>query len=373
MSVGRDSLLVIGPQPPPLHGFAAVNAEVVSELTALTWRVEPLDLAPSFNAEFARWIGGRLAAWLQAARRARERCSKGRVRRMYLGLSGGVGQVLDLYFVALARLYHCDLVIHHHSYAYLSRSFVPTRCVTGLAGPDTLHVVLSAGMGHRLQARYRGAQRWLALSNAALLTTPLAPPRAFRALRRIGLLSNLSLEKGVGEFLAILRELRRRDIAVTGVLAGPATDPSVRSLIIAAESEGLVESLGPVSGPTKQAFFEGIDAFVFPTRYRNEAEPLVLHEALRCGLPVIASDRGCIKEMLGSGGVTLSNDRDLPQAAADVIERWAVSPESYQQACAAARSRDASLAAQADLQKQVVFGALTEGLGRVGELNGWLG
>jgi glycosyltransferase involved in cell wall biosynthesis len=41
--------------------------------------------------------------------------------------------------------------------------------------------------------------------------------------------------------------------------------------------------------------------FLFPTKYVNEADPLVIHEALRNGVYVIACERGAIAETLGHG------------------------------------------------------------------------
>ena len=48
---------------------------------------------------------------------------------------------------------------------------------------------------------------------------------------------------------------------------------------------------------------------MFPTKYANEADPLVIHEALRSGVYVIASDRGAIAETLDHGaGLTASRE-----------------------------------------------------------------
>jgi glycosyltransferase involved in cell wall biosynthesis len=59
-----------------------------------------------------------------------------------------------------------------------------------------------------------------------------------------------------------------------------------------------IKYYGPVLGDAKKEFFAELNTFVFPTRYRNEAEPLVILEALMNGCPVVANNRGCIRSML---------------------------------------------------------------------------
>jgi len=71
--------------------------------------------------------------------------------------------------------------------------------------------------------------------------------------------------------------------------------------------------------------------FVFPTRYRNEAEPLVVLEALRAGCPVIAYARGCIAEMLGQGGgFAIPIGTEFVGPALDQLEVWRGEGGSFQ-------------------------------------------
>ena len=95
--------------------------------------------------------------------------------------------------------------------------------------------------------------------------------------------------------------------------------------------------LGPVHGKDKIAFFEAIDAFVFPTRYRLEAYPLVVMEALAAGVPVIAYGRGCIPSYLKEpAGHVISPDRAFAPEALAILGRWQNDHTAYQSSCEAA-------------------------------------
>ncbi|OYU71979.1 MAG: hypothetical protein CFE32_25085, partial [Alphaproteobacteria bacterium PA3] len=58
---------------------------------------------------------------------------------------------------------------------------------------------------------------------------------------------------------------------------------------------------GAVGAEEKKRFFEAVAFFVFPTQYKNEAEPVVILEALSAGVPVVAFQRGCIAELIPVG------------------------------------------------------------------------
>jgi glycogen synthase len=126
----------------------------------------------------------------------------------------------------------------------------------------------------------------------------------------------LSREKGVHH---ALRALSRADA------------PDARLLIIGdGEERGSLERLtselelanrvvfAGAQPPEKMpAFLSAADAFLFPTE-RDEAAPLVLPQAMACGLPVVASTRGGITEVIdrpGENGI-LVPPGDVPALAA---------------------------------------------------------
>ena len=219
---------------------------------------------------------------------------------LYISLSGGLRQVIDSFFILISLLRGFRIFVHHHSFAYLTKKTICSRfSMLLLAGSQ--HIVLCERMKVLLCRRYNvDFDNVRILSNSAFFELPNkeiilnASNQGFT----FGFLSNISPEKGFFEFIALIERLREKGFLVEGLIAGP-LDRDVEAVFKKrVNASNYVKYIGPVYGLDKSDFFSKIDLFVFPTKYVNEAEPLVLWEALEAGVPVMASARGCIESML---------------------------------------------------------------------------
>ena len=124
--------------------------------------------------------------------------------------------------------------------------------------------------------------------------------------------------------ISLTEALEREDIPVHLMLAGPATDDRSSALLCEARNKigPRLTEYGAVYGIEKEAFFDSIDLFVFPTRYANEAEPLVVFEALSRGVPVIAFGRGCITEQIEDAGLVIKPNEDFVSHATLAVTEW---------------------------------------------------
>ena len=341
--VKKRLICIIGPFPPPRHGMSAIN-EVVEALVSakghLVFRVDtaPKSLDRSLAVLFGRWpkIGRALVSIARL-------CGRESRVAIYLSVSGGWGALYDCGCLLVARLFRTQsITLHHHSFRYINQFYWPMWLLAACAGRRALHVVLCEKMGAQLQARYRLIERMMVLSNAGLINGLLPEHRSgVRPVNVLGYLSNLSAAKGLDDMLELAQACAQQRLPYEFVVAGPfespETEPAYRERFIAL---GNIRFLGPVYGAEKMAFVARIDVFLFPTRYRHEAEPLVVLEALSHGRPVIAYDRGCISCLLMDGaGLVVPQGSSFTNAALNQLSAWRDAPQIFERAGHAARQR----------------------------------
>lgn len=310
----------IGPLPPPLHGFSRV-CKLMLERLQKYGAVDLFDRAPHGHRR-AYSVLQQLSAVVRyaAALRASSRMT------VYLGLSGGLGQAIDALYVLVARLLRRQIFVHHHSFSYVNRATPLNRVVFWLLR-GSVHIVLSEGMGAALAQRYpiRSADIRV-VSNAAFLGKPLAQPFTAATAEpvsptpiHIGFLSNITFDKGLVELFDVLKLLRRDAVEYRCSIAGPvAADAQSTFERLLAEVDS-VEYLGPLYDDAKADFYERLDLLLFPTKYANEAEPLVIHEALRSAVPVLACARGAIPDLLANGAGMAFDQGVYVASAAKVV------------------------------------------------------
>jgi glycosyltransferase involved in cell wall biosynthesis len=133
------------------------------------------------------------------------------------------------------------------------------------------------------------------------------------------LASRLLWDKGVGEFVAAARTIRRSGIDARFVLAGDNDDENPGSISTAQlkewNDEGAVECWGHCTNMPN--IFAGIHIVCLPTAY-GEGVPKVLIEAASCGRPIVATDAPGCREIVidGKNGILVPvNDTEALSTA----------------------------------------------------------
>lgn len=188
------------------------------------------------------------------------------------------------------------------------------------------------------EATARDVEALLHVPRERLVVTPLGvsaehhpvdPGLAAPVLARLGVRTPFVLFTGVAQPRKNLEGIARvfagmaaRMDDLSLVLAGADGYPEGRLHTILKETGATdrVRRLGYVGAEDLPALYSSAACLLFPSR--DEGFGLPALEAMACGCPVVASDRGALPEVVGPGGLLFPPDatEDLEQAASRLIE-----------------------------------------------------
>jgi glycosyltransferase involved in cell wall biosynthesis len=341
-------IAAVGFYPPPVDGQRLVTLRMREQLEAVAdVTSHDLDRVPGLKVRSKSLSLS--AALLRIPFWRLEGC-----KAVYLTPHSGAGLVGSLLLAAVARVFRLPLYVHYHSYKNFERRSLLMASFVALCGARATHIVLGPPMADALKRHYQGAREVVVLSNSAFV------PRRKRIVRnphslRIGHLSNLSRVKGLNDVLDCMQALRAIGVDAKLLLAGPTADDAARQTIsdTLAGYNGSVEYLGPFAQTELEGFFAGIDVFLFPSRYQHEAEPLVVLEALSFGVPVLATDRGCVRSMIEPDAGRVFETSQFASSAALVIGAWAADRDSLRHAseCSYRRFLDLRARSRSELRR----------------------
>ncbi len=360
---GKPDAVFVGVLPPPVTGMVLAIGTVVRHIK------HKCNLA-AYNLSHGKYCRGRIfrvrkgIAFLLATVKLCF-CPSGLGSCFYKGANSRCGLYYDIVLISIARLLGYRIFLHHHVYSYLHKPDWRMALIAKVMGDRGVHIVLCRTMRERLQEHYPNATNIRVLSNAINLSdTEAQQPAPVGLPIRLGHISNLTVEKGFDLVVETYEALRKRDVPVELVLAGPLMSDREQQLFsdVKKEHGDHLDYRGPVYGEDKTQFYRDIDVMLFPTKYYNEAQPLVINEALSAGVPVISFERACIPRQIGDeGGVVVQQDPVLfIHLAVDILTEWAGDWEKLRQAKVLAAHRGRYLLQRSRRQLESLLTAMAE-------------
>lgn len=152
-------------------------------------------------------------------------------------------------------------------------------------------------------------------------------------------------KKGVDQLVRAVAELsRRHGNAWQLTVAGDGPDrAALQELAKQCRCEAQVHWLGPIDNERVPQLMGSADVFALPCRTDARGDrdgiPVVLMEAMACGLPVVAGDLPAIRELIEDGSSGLLVDGADLNALIRGLETLAAIPELRQQLAASGRQR----------------------------------
>lgn len=308
----RPGILVIGPTPPPHHGVSMATQAILESDLARQFRLSLVDSADRRGIEhvdkpdlydamlFVR-------QWCQVVTKLMTE----RPALVYLPISQWlVGFVRDSLFILPGLCCGARMVLHLHGsnfrhwYEGQSR---PIQTFVRFILRRVAHVVV---LGESFRGIFEGlipVDRISVVPNGVHWEGPGKPvgDTAVGKRCRILYLGTVTRLKGVFVLLASIPQVVQVRDDVEFVFAGPwfrQEEESEASTFIHQHGlERCVTFTGPVTTENdKRRIYESADVFVFPG-LQQEGHPLVVLEAMAAGLPVIYTNRGCLRETVIDG------------------------------------------------------------------------
>ena len=344
------TILVIGPTPPPFHGVSVAMDAVLNSVLRDQFRLRHLDLSdrrgiqhvdkPDFHDVLLF-----LKQWWKLLVILR----KERPQVAYLPLcQSTIGFLRDSLFILPAHLFGTQVVLHLHGGNfktwYESRSGLlklyvrivlrRVACIAVLS--DSFRRIFEGLIPSDRIAVVPNGIHWPAVQKPVPKTHK---PDRYRVLH----LSTLSRLKGALVLLAAIPLILKVRQDVEFILAGPwlhEVDRQQAELFVADHTladhvvfTGSVERI-----QDKRSVFSSADLFVFPG-IQQEGQPLVVLEAMASGLPVLFTDRGCLRDTVIDGECGLEVRSNDSQHLADCILWCLDNPDEVQKMGRKARER----------------------------------
>ena len=327
--VYKPNLFIIGPTPPPYHGVAVAIQALLHSSISEQFNVVHLELADRrgiqhVNKPDLHDVGLFLRQWLKLVSMLFQVCPS----LTYLVLSQTtIGFFRDSLLIWPAYLRGSHIVLHLHGGNirdwFLGRSWFMKAYVRAVLSRTTRIIVL----GDSLKSQFDGLvdTRHLAVvpngiewKNSGSFAREVCSSYQCRILH----LSTLSHLKGALVLIQAIASVvtHRKDLEF--VFAGSWShleDKQWADQFIAQHGIGqYIRFTGQVEGDQKQALFESSDIFVFPG-VQQEGQPLVVIEAMAAGLPIIFTDRGCLRDTVINGETGVEVPINDPHRLADRI------------------------------------------------------
>ena len=326
--------------PPPMHGAAVMNLQAVDALA----RCSDLTL---IELRFGKDLGGiakfscrkvALALWLLV----KLGFLLPRAKAFYICFApSGAAFYRDCLYVLLAKLFGVPAILHLHG-----RGLSSMRQNRGVARLQRLVFANQTAivLGSRLMDEVDSLPCTKVIIPNALPTGAFAPQgtttwTAHQPVRLL-YLSNLFRAKGIETLLKATARLIKDGVAVTLDIAGAPGDITAQKLNHLLSEHGIAHIAtyhGAVNADHRMALFEMADLFVFPSAYPNEAQPLVVLEAMAAGVPVITSNIATLPEFVRAGETGRLCLPDDPEKLAQTLKLAINHPDQTYSMAQAAR------------------------------------
>jgi glycosyltransferase involved in cell wall biosynthesis len=299
--------LIIGQTPPPENGSSRMAILLVETLTYLGFEINVVSKDFSKNSGE---IGKKYLAKSFALPKLFKKVSfnlRKNPQFVVLFLTSRIPSlIVDVFLFWIAQRKNRKVVLYIHTMGFSSltkRSFLLALVLKRVFSKATAVVTLGAAMEQDIKAVAPHC-RTVNIPNCVLPKSSKENKAAeFSTRRQVLFVSNMANSKGIDTFLSVFGSLARQNKDICATIVGQPLYENqiaeIQSALLNSEWSNRVKFLGYQKREVISDLFQGSLFLLYPSR--EDAQPLVILEALAVGLPVVASNVGMIPEILQNG------------------------------------------------------------------------
>lgn len=327
LQIQKKRILMMIPLPPPYHG-ASIQSQMISRSRLLNKSFNIRRISISFAdgmvdlGHFSLKKIGKMFCvfwkliWEMTVYRPRI--------VYYIPTTGGISFWRDCFFIFTIHCFRIPLIFHHRLKLDLEILKNPVReRLHRWMLKDSYSIVLSPLLVKNISSFVPEEKIFIVPNGIPDIDMPQADPE--NTPPTLLFLSNMMKGKGSLLLLKALHCLKERDISFKAVFAGAWTH-DISPLLFSEtlrkfDLESDVTHVGPVYGRKKLDVILGSQIFVFPTFLKHETFGNVVLEAMRAGLPVLASDEGSLPFIVDDGVTGLIFEKRDLDSLIDKLEQ----------------------------------------------------
>lgn len=244
------------------------------------------------------------------------------IKAVYLQESAGLGKVYDILVIIICRFYQKICFYHNHSSGkYIKYDFL-SKIIQKISKYKTRHIFLSQKDSLNFRKIYGNIGEHYCISNSIFIKNDKVYKKRKNVSKKFsfGLLSNLTREKGLDQFLNIAKYALNKKKLWKFYLAGPIMF-NKKSYLNQISKLTNLKYLGPIYDVKKKSlFYHKIDFFLFLSSYFHESQPLVILEAISNGSIPLVYDKGSISELVCSKELIIDKSANTFLSINNVVE-----------------------------------------------------
>lgn len=211
------------------------------------------------------------------------------------------GIIRDFAILIPALLFKKRLVLHLHGYTYY-KIYQNSKLYKILFDILTKHAVIIVLCENQKNQTLSVMSKESVILYNCINKNSVVKEKAKNDILQVCYISNISKQKGTFDLIQAMKD--RTDMKL--IIAGNFLD-NKKEFFELMEKCNNISYIGFADEKIKQEIFESSDIFCLPSKL-EEGSPISIIEAMSYGLPILASDKGCIADMIKNIGYLLPED-----------------------------------------------------------------